>query len=88
MFSYEYHNLDPQVIMSLSCLPLVSYKECQGKLKLVVYKKAGKIGLVFCNALRGSELSNIFSFAFLTSFASFQKHAEFWKHTNIDIFTM
>ena len=61
MFSYEYHNLDPQVIMSLSCLPLVSYKECQGKLKLVVYKKAGKIGLVFCNALRRSELSNIFS---------------------------
>ena len=57
MFSYEYHNLDPQVIMSLSCLPLVSYKECQGKLKLVVYKKAGKIGLVFCNALRRSELS-------------------------------
>ena len=57
MFSYEYHNLDPQVIMSLPCLPLVYYKECQGKLKLVVYKKAGKIGLVFCNALRRSELS-------------------------------
>ena len=57
MFSYEYHNLDPLVIMSLQGLPLVSYKECRGKLKLVVYKKAGKIGLVFCNALKRSELS-------------------------------
>ena len=87
MFSYEYHNLDPQVIMSLLCLPLVSYKECQGKLKLVVYKKAGKIGLVFCNALRRSELFNIFSH-FSPAFASSQKHAEFWKNTNIDICTI
>ena len=93
MFSYEYHNLDSQVIMSLLCLPLVSYKECQGKLKLVVYKTAGKIGLVFCNALRRSELSKYPNKIYLYShfspvFASPQKHAEFWKHTNIDIFTI
>ena len=85
MFSYEYHNLDPQVIMSLSCLPLVSYKECQGKLKLVVYKKAGKIRLVFCNALRRSELSkqDSYLFAFLTSFCKVSKACrvlETYKH--------
>ena len=87
MFSYEYHNLDSQVIMSLLCLPLVSYKECQGKLKLVVYKKAGKIGLVFCNALRRSELSKypnkIYLFAFLTSFCKSSKACrvlETYKH--------